>query len=220
MDKLNVLFINNHFVPMNGGRPHQVKIEEMNCESEEEKIFYSTNVDSFDSLLFEKCLKLKNNKTTVEKNFLFPFKYRTSQNLHALHYENNLNIETFDNLSNRKPIVSVPSMGNMTLRSKYKLQLAKIYRNEKKKKKIENKIEILINEDTPDKNAISRDSKSIFNGLSVNEKEKKFFENALAKRGSFLPTHTAKTSEISKNRISVNIKEIVINLYLLKFRII
>jgi Icc-related predicted phosphoesterase len=208
MDKQNALFINNHFVPLSNGRPHQVKIEEMDADSAQEKIFYSTTVDSFDSVLYEKCLKLKNNKNTTEKNYDMIFKFSTSQNLHALIYHENLGVENFDSLSNRKPFVSVPSMGNMTLRSKYKLQLAKIYRNDRKKYEKKNFVEIMLNDDVPDKNQ-TRDSKSIFNDFHTNEKEKKFFESALVRRGTFHPTHTAKTSEISKNRISVNLKEIV-----------
>jgi hypothetical protein len=210
MDKQNALFINNHFVPLSNGKLHQVKIEEMDAISAEEKIFYSTNVDSFDSNLYEKCLKLKNNKNTTEKKYEMIFKYSTNQNLHTLIYQESIGVEDFDNLSNRKPYVSVPSMGNMTLRSKYKLQLAKIYRNDRKKYEKKNFVEIMLNDDVPEKNQ-TRDSKSIFNDFHTNEKEKKFFESALVRRGTFHPTHTAKPSEISKNRISVNLNEIVNN---------
>ena len=57
--------------------------------------------------------------------------------------------------------------------------------------------------------AIASDSKSILNDFQTNEKEKKFFESALNRRKTFHPTHTAKPSEISRNRISVNLNEIV-----------
>lgn len=208
----NALFVNNHFVPP--GKLHQVKIEEMQTDQAEQKIFYSTSVDTFDSNLYEKCLKLKNNRNTAEKKYEMIFKFSTSQNLHTLIYNENIGVEDFDSLSNRKPFVSVPSMGNMTLRSKYKLQLAKIYRNDRKKYEKKNFVEIMLNDDVPQKNQTrdtreTRDSKSILNDFHTNEKEKKFFESALIRRKTFHPTHTAKPSEISRNRISVNLNEIV-----------
>ena len=59
-NSINYLFANNHYKVDTSTRPPFVKIEELNSELSAEYKFYITNRDNFDSILYEKCLKIKN----------------------------------------------------------------------------------------------------------------------------------------------------------------
>ena len=218
----------NSFMPNNVTRPPFVKIE-LNLDSSQEKIFYSTEVDNFDSILYEKCLKSQNKpmKEKSKTDSVPVFKYANSQVLYDLDYDSIHHVEKFDILSNRKPFASVPGMGNFTLRSKYKLQMAKTYRNERRKD-LKSNFEFLMNDDhSQNQNSSKRkslskrrknsptssnnnedginSSLSLYDKVVPGEKEQMFFESALIRRGMFKPTHGMKT-ELSHSRVSVDIK--------------
>jgi hypothetical protein len=199
------IFTNNSYVPITTSRPPNIKIEEINPHLNQRNIV--TEVDIFDQQLYEKCLKLKNIKTPIDKEIrTTTFKYTLNQNLY---FEKNYELK-FDNLSGIKPIYSKPSLGNI-LRSKYKLKLAKIYKTEKlsASKDIE-----VFDDNYKNVNKIKykkRTSSTISDNGVIYEQNKKKIDDAvlkMTKKNSFYPTHSVMTSEISKNRVSVNLKDL------------
>lgn len=201
------LLVNNNFVPITKTRPPFIKIEELDSETENsDKIFCTTEIDTFDILLYEKIVKVKTskeNKFLIEReNNMRSFRYKNSKLLYDLDYDQTFRVEKNDVLSNRKPFMSVPGMGNMTLRSKFKMQLTKKSKVGVNKKGGTNKLDITLND------AHSNYSNLFGGNFRPSDKENRFFESVIRKSAiSFQPTHMVKT-EISKNLVSVNLKHL------------
>ena len=125
------MFVNNNFSPFITTRPPYAKIDS-DVKEEEEEIYYSTQVDNFDHELYQMNLKSTSINNCLERKFNQEiYKYKHSENLHYLIYHDALNVETFDNLSNRKPFTSTQGLGKINIKNKFKLQLTKIYKNER-----------------------------------------------------------------------------------------
>jgi hypothetical protein len=201
------MFINNNFSPFTSCRPPFMKIDS-EVKDDEEEAYYTTDIDSFDLNLYQMNLKSNSVGSFSERNCSKEiYKFLHSENLHHLIYNENINVETFDNLSNRKPFASTQPLSKINLKTKYKFQLNKIYKNGKgsyTKTK-----EILIDEDPRLLNK-SRNS-IISNDFKQSEKEKSFFDRARVKNTSFQPTHYK--SSLKKGVLNLkfedNVKEIM-----------
>jgi hypothetical protein len=197
------MFINNSFSPFTSCRPPFMKIDS-EYKDEEEDVYYTTQVDPFDLDLYQIYLKSNSISNLSERSSKEINKFLHSENLHYLIYPENINIETFDNLSNRKPFTSYQPLSKINLKTKYKFQLNKIYKNGKQS--FSKTKEFLIDEDPK---LVNKTPNSL--DLKQSDKEKSFFDRARVKNGTFQPTHYK--SSLKKGVLNLkfedNVKEIM-----------
>lgn len=179
------MFINNNYVAYTSTRPPYVKLDNNFIENDEK--IYTTSVDQFDEDLYQTNLKSQNLNLYVERNYeIEVFKFKHSENLHYLIYPENISVEMFDCLSNRKPFTSTQPLGKINFKTKFKLQLNKIYKNNNGKGI---KTEYIIDEETK----ITKNQSMYSLDIEDNEKEKNFFNNARMKNTYKPTTHLKQT---------------------------
>jgi hypothetical protein len=130
-----------------------VKVEETIKEEGLEEIFYKTELDNFDSVMYEVCIRKSDKKKNYQLEFdmVHCFRYKFSQNYYKIDYNEPLGVEKFDNLSNAKSFKS-KSLGIVINKDYKKIKSkAKIIKEIRIPRKKNNIIKVITYEDLSQK---------------------------------------------------------------------
>ena len=191
-----------------------VKVEEAIKDEDHQEYFYKSDIDKFDELLYDGCLRnLDINKNYFVKLEIVPcFRFKFSQILYTAEYKDPVGVELFDNLSSAPPFRS-RDLGTVT-RPNYK----KIHSKPKEAKigKNPKAFEFTIEEDYSIAKYHKEQKELEVKCQSLENEEASASFRLIKKKtfGSFKPTHSIKAAELNivfSGLSTMNIQKLVLN---------